>query len=629
MLRCSPLVLAALVGLLALPAGAAPLQPEDRRAHAEAAAAVREARTRKHRANWRVELPTEATTVPSRYRVTLAANYVDHAPSVWVMTVERDGDRARAEWVDSSGVRRGELPVVALDEWLRTTQHLQRATQTWRGGGVGLTGFKSASHVSYRSITARSVDPTAPFELVLRREAPIHTALDESSNVERFAHTWSVHALERLFHVHLGASTRVTVDEALRRELLARLTGLPVLHSRPGDDKDPDRDRARAEAVIYGHLLAQWQYRPAIEAVRTHGFPASARLLEVVTSPVAQRSAGLGEMLCGEYGLHKLALPAVRELPDKGEKPLLAALRCQTSEHLLADLVGAVERLPASASAAVVKALRELQGKLPAERVRIAIDRALLLRERDEPARTRLFAVADVPLWPTEYTMGDAQRLALAALRAEALADAARRPAVVAVIRRVLASIPAHAHETYSGMDTLVHDLGELGGKDDLPVLHELLKTQRGSVVVTLIEAIARHDVAAAVQAARAEVARYARGEAGASYSWNVASYHALLLRADARAAAPGLRAALQRMRGDSVGVDELDRRGQAAVIGYLSARSEAVRVEQVHAYVVASGKLGEALEATLRARHTLDDAALEQAVADHEKAWYQLRTPW
>jgi hypothetical protein len=279
----------------------------------------------------------------------------------------------------------------------------------------------------------------------------------------------------------------------------------------------------------------------------------------------------------------------------------------------------------------VATALRELAARSPPGRVRVAVDRALVLREQDGAARARLLAVAGVPLAPPDHTMADAQRLALAALASEALRDASRRPEVVRRIHDVLASIPPTAHETYSGMDALAGYLGELGGPDDLPALRGLLATQHGSVVVTIIHAIARHDPEAAVAAARREIARYARGAAGASFGWNVASYHALLLRTDDRSAVHDLQRALSRMRRDG-GVHELERRGQQALVRYLSARSDPSRVTQVLAYVAATGALEPELVEVLRARHGaagLDDAAMQRALAANTAAWAHIDTPW
>ena len=637
--RIVSLLVAALL-LAAAPASAAPLQGADREAYAAATAAIAAATSRAHRKNWRIDVPAGATAVPARYSVVLVANYVNYAPSAAVMTVERDGQRAVAEWITDDEIFRGELPVAALDEWLRTSQHLQRATQTWKGRGIGLNGFSHASHVPYRSIAVRSLDPATPLGLEIAAAQPIYRDIRDSGEVADFAHTWSVRALERMIHVHLDAKAKVPVDEALRREVLARFI---KMSAGTGDASASRAERATTEALLYAALLDKWRYRPALAALRAGGFPELAQHLDVVTMLPAQRGAALAEMLCGDYGLRKLALPVVRDLaarpgsrrsapdgPDPGkeaEVALFTALRCDLDEYAAAELIDVVERLPGSAS--VSDGLRGLVGRHPSERVRQAVDRALLLREHDAAARTRLTAAADL-LLAGDQKMPESQRFALTALYSEALADPPRRAALLPVIRRVLASIPASAHETYSGMDMLARYLGELGGPGDLPQLHALLATQSGSVVVTIIDAIAGHDVGAAVGAARREVARYARGAEGASFGWNVGSYHALLLRADARAALPELRAALARARRDRH-ITSLERDGQQALVRYLSARSEAERVRQLLAYVAATGELGPELAAVLRARHTtgLDDAAMQRSIAANTAAWARIDTPW
>lgn len=621
--RIVTFVAAALL-LAATPAAAAPLGPADGEAHAAATAAIAAARSREHRRTWKIVVPAEATAVPSRYSVVLVANYVNYAPSAAVMTVERDGQRAVAEWITDDEIFRGELPVAALDEWLRTSQHLQRATQTWQGRGLGNVGFSHASHVPYRSIAVRSLDPATPLGLELAAAQPIYRAIRDSGKIQDFAHTWSVRALERMIHVHLDATRKVPVDEALEREVLARFI---KASAGTGDANALRAARATTEALLYAALLDKWRYRPALDALRGNGFPELAQHLDVVTMLAPQRGAALAEMLCGDYGLRKLALPVVRDLGKEAEAPLFAALRCELDEYAAAELITAVERLPGSAS--VSAGLRALVGRHPSERVRQAVDRALLLREHDAAARQRLTAAADL-LLAADQKMHESQSFALTALYSEALADPSRRAALLPVIRRVLASIPASAHETYSGMDMLARYLGQLGGAEDLPQLRALLAAQSGSVVVTIIEAIARHDVAAAVVAARREVARYARGAEGSSFGWNVGSYHELLLRADARAGLPELRAALTRARRDR-DITALERDGQQALVRYLSSRSEAERVQQLLAHVAATGEPGPELLAVLRARHTagLGDAAMQRAIAANKAAWARIDAPW
>lgn len=617
------LVAAALL-FAANPAAAAPLVPADGEAHAAATAAIAAARSREHRKIWKIVVPVEATAVPPRYSVVLVANYVNYAPSAAVMTVERDGRRAVAEWITDDEIFRGELPVAALDEWLRTSQHLQRATQTWRGGDLGNVGFSHASHVPYRSIAVRSQGPATPLVLEIAAAQPIYRDIRDSGEIEDFAHTWSVRALERMIHVHLDAKAKVPVDEALKREVLARFI---KMSAGTGDANTLRAERATTEALLYAALLDKWRYRPALDALRAGGFPELAQHLDVVTMIPAQRGAALAEMLCGEYGLRRLALPVVRDLGKEAEAPLFAALRCELDEYAAAELIAAVERLPRSAS--VSAGLRAMVGRHPSQRVRQAVDRALLLREHDAAARQRLTAAADL-LLAADQKMHESQSFALTALYSEALAEPAQRAALLPVIRRVLGSIPASTHETYSGMDMLAGYLGQLGGPGDLPQLHALLATQRGSVVVTIIAAIARHDVAAAVSAARREVDRYARGAEGSSFGWNVGSYHELLLRADARAALPELRAALTRARRDKH-ITSLERDGQQALVRYLSSRSEAGRVQQLLAYVAATGELGPELAGVLRARHTegLGDAAMQRSIAANTAAWARIDTPW
>ena len=623
--RLLPLAVAAFLLALALPADAAPLQPADRRAHAVASAAVSAARSPGHRRDWKVTVPAAATVVPARYSVVLVADYVQYAPSASVVRVERQAGRATAEMLTDSGVFRGELPVAALDEWLRTTEHLQRATQTWQAGGIGLTGFRSASHVPYRAIEVRSLDPSAPLDLVLAGIQPIHGDMDEASDVARFAHTWSVRALERLVRAHLGESTIVAVDETLQREILARLNSLP---RRTGSTDRVVADRDVTEALLHAALLDRWSYRPAIAALRERGFTALARHLDLVTMPEPQRIAALKDMLCGGYHLRRLATPVARDLGRKAEAPLLAALRCELDEYELAALVAEVASLPTSP--AVTKALEALAARSTPERVRIAVDQALLRRNHDAAARTRLTALADRPVAP-DHDMPDAQRSALEALVAEASTDLSRRPDMLALIHRVLASIPATAHESSSGMDMLASYLGQLGGPADVPALTALLATQHGSIAVTIIHAIARHDLDAAVGHARQQIDRYPQEAEGSSFSWNVASYHALLLRADARSALPELRRALARARRDREILD-LERRGQQALVRYLSATSDAQRVRHLLAYVAATGELEDDLAELLRVRHgaaRISDAALERAVAANTAAWARIDPPW
>jgi glutathione S-transferase len=73
------------------------------------------------------------------------------------------------------------------------------------------------------------------------------------------------------------------------------------------------------------------------------------------------------------------------------------------------------------------------------------------------------------------------------------------------------------------------------------------------------------------------------------------------------------------------------ERDGQRALVGYLSARDDAGRVQQLLAHVAATGALEPALVEVLRARRGsgLDDAALQRAVAASRAAWARLDTPW
>ena len=275
------------------------------------------------------------------------------------------------------------------------------------------------------------------------------------------------------------------------------------------------------------------------------------------------------------------------------------------------DVQVRVDMPPGPPSPAVTRALRELLAReLEVEEVRAAIDRVLVLHAHDDAARRRLFALVGRRSAAPYHEMSYARASALEGLRREAAADPARRAALLGLLRRVIAEMPAGVDPWRSGLGAVVKVVDELGGPAEVPVLLGLLATSEASLAPHIVAAVAGHDVAQAVHAAHGQIDRMADGRVAG----DVGRYEALLLRADAREVAPALQRVLAREE-----LDGSERRRLRALIGYLTAGSEAARVRQIYAYVAAGGGLLPAVEAALRTRHALDEAALRRA---HTAYW-------
>jgi hypothetical protein len=123
-----------------------------------------------------------------------------------------------------------------------------------------------------------------------------------------------------------------------------------------------------------------------------------------------------------------------------------------------------------------------------------------------------------------------------------------KRAESAAMIRSLLERIPMDAHADYSGMRTLVSNLGLLGEPNDLELLTRYCEHDDASMVVTAIYAVARIKPELALEKARGRIRNYLEGMGrNVSFGWYVMPYFDLIFWQEDKSAIEILERALEK----------------------------------------------------------------------------------
>jgi hypothetical protein len=573
---------------------AATLGALDRRARAEARAVLERARTAEHRRHYRMLVPAIPSRLPERYVVRHHCNYHENVSSSRVIDVDRDAHGAQVELLDAEGLAHAPLPAAELDALVRLAFYLYHARSKSRGQHLGLSSWGAASHM--RSCKVRIEGEGLSIETIYAQ--PIGKEVG-GEDFEQLVLTQIITRLEALVDANVTPAHRVPKDEAALAVAEQRLRAIP----RP-KPRSP-RDHGNRDAVI-ARLLAQPLVDAKVERVvpllLRKGLEHQAFLLSLHATPVEELSQVLPGLLCSdEHALYRPALDIVAEHPEQSREAVLAALGCQSSEHMRVRLLRGLAKVrpPSERTLAV---LRPMLSDTRSAALRFEAARALWVLEHDEAARQLLRSQA---LGSGRIQqLADAQTDALSAFAAGIKRTGRERRAVAELALEILRGVPMDRSSPRLSVAVVMEKLWQYGEAKDAQALLPWVDHPDAGLASDAVEFIDRLDPARARAEAHERVRRYAKG-GGHDYARTVGPFVQLLVRHDDRVVLEELRAAEAALRAEAPalvrGLEAPPEHKAAAILRWLEHTPEVER----YTYEV------------LQARHpSLDDEAFDRAQA-------------
>lgn len=599
------LMVVVLSSLAARTTAAATLGALDRRARAEARAVLERARTAEHRRDYRLVVPAISSGLPERYVVRHHCNYHEEVSSSRVIDVERDAEGARVELLDPEGFARAPLPAAELDALVRLAFYLHHARAESRKQWIGLGMWSSASHT--RSCRVSVEGEGLSFATIYTQ--PIADELG-GQDFEQLVLTQVVARLEALVDAHVAPAHRVPIDEAALAVAEQRLRALPRPTPRsPRDEGDRDAVTAR----LLAQPLVDAKVERAVPLLLRKGLEHQAYLLSLHTIPVEELPQVLPGLLCSdEHSLYRPALDIVTEHPEQAREAVLAALGCQSSEHMQTRLLHVLAAAPPSAER-TAPVLRPMLSGTRSAALRLEAARTLWVLEHDEAARQllRSHALAGGRM----QRLDDARTDALSAFAAGIDRTGHERRAVAELALEILRGVPMDRSSARLSVAVVMEKLWQYGEAKDAEALLPWVDHPDPGLASDAVEFLDRLDPERARAEAHERVRRYAAG-GGHGYAHTVGPFVQLLVRHDDQGVLEELRAAEASLRAEAPSAHDSRRRAHAALVRCLEAPAER-KVAAVIGWLEHTPEIERYTYEVLQARHPgLDDAAFDRAQA-------------
>jgi len=584
---------------------AAALGTLDRRARAEARAVLERARTAEHRRDYRVVVPVIPSGLPERYVVRHHCNYHEEVSSSRVIDVDRDAHGARLELLDAEGFARAPLPAAELDALVRLAFYLDHARTEARGEWLRLSGWSFATHTP--SCRVEIEGEGLSFTTIYAQ--PIAEELD-GEDLEQIMLTQLVTRLEALVAVSVTPAHRVPTDEATLAVAEQRLRAIP--RSRPRLPRYYG-DREAVTARLLAQPLVDAKLARVEPLLLRKGLEHQAFLLSLHTTPVEELPQVLPGLLCSdEHALYRPAFELVGEHPEQSREVVLAALGCQSSEHMQVRLLRELTAAPSSADR-TIEALRPMLSDTRSTALRLEAARSLWVLEHDEAARQLLRSQALGG--GRMQRLEDAQTDALSAFAAGIDRTGRERRAVAELTLEILRGVPLDRSSPRLSVAVVMEKLWQYGEARDAETLLPWIDHPDAGLASDAVEFIDRLDPERARAEAHERVRRYAEG-GGHDYAHFVGPFVQLLVRHDDRAVLEELRAAAVALRAEAPSAHDSRRRAHAALVRCLEAPPEH-KAAAILRWLEHTPEVERYTYEVLQARHpSLDDEAFERAQA-------------
>ncbi len=592
--------------LAARTTAAATLGALDRRARAEARAVLERARTAEHRRHYRMVVPEIPSGLPERYVVRHHSNYHQSVSSSRVIDVERDAHGARVELLDEEGFARAPLPAAELDALVWLAFYLHHARAETREEWIGLGSWSVGSHT--RSCQVSVEGEGLSFTTVYAQ--PIADEID-GEDFGQFVLMQVATRLEALVDANVSAAHRVPKDEAALAAAEQRLRAIP---RRPAP-RSP-RDYGDRDAVV-ARLLAQQLVDAEVERVEPlllrKGLEQQAFLLSLHTTPVEELPQVLPGLLCSdEPFLYRPALELVGKHPEQSREAVLAALGCQSSEHMQVRLLRELVSAPPPAER-TLEVLRPMLSVTRSPALRLEAARSLWVLEHDEAARQLLRSQALGG--GRMQRLEDAQTDALSAFAAGIERTGRERRAVAELALEILRGVSMDRSSARLSVAVVMEKLWQYGEAKDAEALLPWVDHPDAGLASDAIEFIDRLDPERARAEAHERVRRYAAG-GGHDYAHSVGPFVQLLVRHDDRVVLEELRAAETSLRAEARSAHDGRRRAHAALVRCLEAPPEH-KAAAILRWLEHTPEIERYTYEVLQARHpSLDDEAFDRAQA-------------
>jgi hypothetical protein len=558
------------------------MSPEDHRARQALLDLIEKKQDAKFRKYYTVVVPEESTGLPKDYDILVYGQFL--GACLLRLEVNVRGAHATGERVTADGFSRGPLPAKAIDELARMLIYGFVAEKRERPGVDREEGMTiGADHACSERIEIISRDPNRPFHLRTDAWKLLYSELTlDDTRVPGFAHTHVAEAIEVVCYRDLEFQK---ANVAWDREIVARLRRIETPKWSAGGKlgRYLRVDLTSIEAQLYSRLAVDRRLKGALPELRRLKLSLEAEELSIATA--ADPSDLLKAALTGkDWDFYNWSLGFVRTLPvEEQVEALLYAVPRAADECRTEAMLGRLAHLQLTApqTAQVAKFFAETKGR----RSKIAAAGALLMQTDESAYYEFLMQIAMRSKTYTTEDVYDPDRQATASLVKFSEAKAKRCKETAALMRTLLARIPAGAHTTFSGMDFLVYHLGMLGEPSDVPLLGKYADRDDAYFAGLAIAALARMSPKVALEKAHHQIDNYLKSREHSSFCWSVRHHFNLIFwQGDTSFAAP-LEQALAKYRKERP--DAAESLGEIqTLLNYLNAKNVDWRLQYALDYV-------------------------------------------
>jgi hypothetical protein len=508
------------------------LPPADRQARGEFVKLIEARQDAEFRKTKIVRVPNQASGVPENYDVILYRSEPDCAGAGARFKVEVRAGQANIELLSDAGIFRVQRPAGEIDVLAR---QLAYAFQTNEGDRQGLDlldrvgGRLVATHTANEIIQIQSRDAKRPLHLRTPAWQPLASNVDSSTHgVPGFAHA----RLQRQFWTIISEEGTLLAPEAENHEILQRLkeirleTAIGML--------------PRLEARIYGTLAAHRGLAAALPDLQRLELKDQLEKLEVTATDIPGDKIKL--LLRSERGFWAIDFAADPRHPDRLAwivESLSKKLNSSNAHYLVRKITG--RKLTPEQITIVDKYFHELDD--PFYKVDVA-NLLLLATDKVDYFDYLRQLIRDTPR-NTKNNSHDPRYDAAISLFKYSATTGKRREECHALLKSLLAELPADTNKNtypYFGYEAFI---GPLGGRDEFPLLRELAQGNESLIAGMAIEGIAEFDPKLATEFVHLRLERYLAGVTDSRhYSHEVSHYFTHILWQRDRAAIPLLQKA-------------------------------------------------------------------------------------
>lgn len=517
---------------LVKPATVSELPPADRKAREAFVKLIETRQAAEFRKTQVVKVLNQASGVPENYDVLLYREEPTWAGAGARFKVEVRAGQANVELISDAGIFRAQQPAEEIDTLTRQLAYAFQTSVSEREdldllGSVRSSMF--ATHTAKEVIQIQSREAKRPLHLQTPAWQPLASNVDSSTHgVPGFAHA----RLQREFWRIISEEGALLAPEAENQEILQRLkeirleTTIGVL--------------PRLEARIYGTLAAHRGLAAALPDLRRLELKDQLEKLEVISA--VNPADKIKQLLRNERGFWVIDYAADPQHPERLAwivEPLSKQLNSSNAHYIVRKITG--RPLTPEQVTIVDKYFRELDDPL----YKVDVAKLLLLATHKAEYFDYLQnLIRDTPR-TAKTNSHDSRYDAAISLFKYAATTGKRREECHALLKSLLAELPADNNKNAYPYFGYADFIGPLGGREELPLLRELAQGNERLIAGMAIEGIADFDPKLATEFVHLRLERYLAGVTDSlHYSHEVSSYFTHILWQRDRAAIPLLQKA-------------------------------------------------------------------------------------